>query len=128
MRHADFIRYSRKMKSNDLARNPLVLHLKKYKVQELCVFQHRVELHGVGEGVFVTTRPPHVQASFNTLTRYVWVKLHDVGIDTGAYTPTLLAWRPGETSRSLLPCSQQDGQARGLSPDSMPGRWLQKQS
>ena len=71
------IRYSRTMKSNDPARNPLVLHLKKYQVQEICMFLHlkeylgRVDLQGVGESAFVTTRPPHVQASQDTFIRYV---------------------------------------------------------
>ena len=87
------IRYSEKMKSNDPARNPLVLTFQAYEVTELCIFGHlanyidRAELVGATPGVFATTRKPHVQASQETLTRYIRLTLAEAGIDMTQFTP-----------------------------------------
>ena len=45
------------------------------------------ELSEVDEAVFATTRPPHVQASQDTLTRHMRAKLSGMGIDTTSFTP-----------------------------------------
>lgn len=87
------LRYSSKLKSNDPARNPLVLTFREYEVNELCVFGHlkeyvgRPELLGAGPAVFATIRSPHVAASQETLSRYVRNTMAEAGIDMRQFTP-----------------------------------------
>lgn len=87
------IKYSTRMKSNDPAKNPLILSFRKFEVPELCVFEHlkcymaREELKGAGPAVFATTRRPHVRASQDTLTRYVRTTMQEAGVDMSIFTP-----------------------------------------
>ena len=59
------LRYTSKMKSNDLGRNPLILNFEEGGVNELRVYSHlkeymgKEELKGARQAVFATTRSPH---------------------------------------------------------------------